>query len=87
MTYFPAGGRILKRIHARYARLVTRDNNLFEVSKPQNISMMWAFLFALTGSTSVVTRYPGIQALRHHVLDRATPLMLKKMHSKLRGRE
>jgi hypothetical protein len=27
--------------------------------------MMWAFLFAVTGSTSVVTRYPGIQALWH----------------------
>jgi hypothetical protein len=63
MTYFPAGGRILKRILARYARLVTRDNNLFEVSKPQNISMMWAFLFALTGSTSVVTR--ATPAFRH----------------------
>ncbi len=58
MTYFPTGGRILKRMHARYARLVTRDNNLFEVSKQQIISMMWAFLFALTGSTSVVTRCP-----------------------------
>src|SRR5882757_4523549 len=45
-------------MHARNARLVTRDNNLYEVSKPQNISMMWAFLFALTGSTSVVTRHP-----------------------------
>ena len=44
--------------------------------------MMWAFLSELTGSTSLVTRYPGVQALRH----RATPSIFKKMHSKLQRR-
>jgi hypothetical protein len=83
---FPGSGHIIEAIHAHYARPVIRTINFFEFSKPQNVSMMWAFLSALTGSTSLVTRYPRLSGTSTSALDRATPSIFKKMHSTLRRR-
>jgi len=85
MTCSPTGGHILETIHACYARLVTWTRTFSGSEVPKRF---YDVGLLVRGDRIDVSGHalPGIQALRRHVLDRATPSIFKKMHSKLQRR-